>query len=55
VDLPGLKRDEVKVEVEDGRILRISRERSREKEDKNDMGQWQVPAEVPPPCECQDG
>jgi len=38
VDLPGLKKEEVKVEVEDDRILQISGERSVEKEDKND--QW---------------
>nr|ADR66511.1 heat shock protein Hsp18.3 [Tamarix hispida] len=37
-DLPGVKKEEVKVEVEDGRVLQISGERSREKEDKND--QW---------------
>ncbi|XP_038724275.1 17.4 kDa class I heat shock protein-like [Tripterygium wilfordii] len=37
-DLPGLKKEEVKVEVEEGRILQISGERSKELEEKND--QW---------------
>ncbi|XP_019199582.1 PREDICTED: 18.2 kDa class I heat shock protein-like [Ipomoea nil] len=35
-DLPGVKKEEVKVEVEDGRVLQITGERSKEKEDKND-------------------
>ncbi|XP_057466436.1 17.8 kDa class I heat shock protein-like [Actinidia eriantha] len=39
VDLPGLKKEEVKVEMEEGRILQISGERSKEQEEKNDK--WQ--------------
>ncbi|KDP42165.1 hypothetical protein JCGZ_02895 [Jatropha curcas] len=37
-DVPGLKKEEVKVEVEDDRTLQISGERNVEKEDKN--GTW---------------
>ncbi|XP_007016442.2 PREDICTED: 18.1 kDa class I heat shock protein [Theobroma cacao] len=35
-DLPGLKKEEMKVEIDEGRILQISGERSKEKEEKND-------------------
>lgn len=36
VDLPGLKKEDVKVEVEDGRVLQISGEKTKEQEQKDD-------------------
>ncbi|KAF3449032.1 hypothetical protein FNV43_RR09756 [Rhamnella rubrinervis] len=35
-DLPGIRKEDVKVQVEDGRVLRISSEKSTEKEEKKD-------------------
>lgn len=38
VDLPGLKKEEVKLEIEDDRVLQITAERNVERENKN--GTW---------------
>ncbi|XP_028796781.1 18.1 kDa class I heat shock protein-like [Neltuma alba] len=35
-DVPGMKKDEVKVEIEEGKILQISGRRNREQEEKTD-------------------
>ncbi|KAF7042032.1 hypothetical protein CFC21_051735 [Triticum aestivum] len=36
VDVPGLRKEEVKVEVDDGNVLQISGERNKEQEEKTD-------------------
>ena len=39
-DLPGLKKEDVKVEMEGGRVLQISGEKSKEKEEKKKDDIW---------------
>lgn len=40
VDLPGMKKEEVEVKLEDGRVLHISGDRKREEEEKKAADTW---------------